>query len=168
MTDLSPAADTLSDITTELFAVNGALLRAGDALSARFGLTSARWQVLGLLHDGPQSAAHLARERGLRRQAVQQTVVKLVEEGLVSTGPNPADRRAPLVSLTAKGREALARIEPAERRWLEHLAGDLNPDDLKATLRVLRDLRTVLADELPPSLTGDADATSTNTVTDPA
>ncbi|MQS11273.1 winged helix-turn-helix transcriptional regulator [Streptomyces kaniharaensis] len=165
MTDLSPAAETLSDITTELFAVNGALLRAGDALSARFGLTSARWQVLGLLHDGPQSAARLARERGLRRQAVQQTVVKLVEEGLVSTSPNPADRRAPLVALTAEGADALARIEPAERHWMEHLAGGLDPDDLKATLRLLRGLRSVLAEGLPPSATGGADAAG---VTDPA
>ncbi|MBV6695862.1 MarR family winged helix-turn-helix transcriptional regulator [Kitasatospora aureofaciens] len=165
MTDLSPSAETLSDITTELFAVNGGLLRAGDALSARFGLTSARWQVLGLLHDGPQSAAHLARERGLRRQAVQQVVVKLVEEGLVSTSPNPADRRAPLVSLTAKGADALARIEPAERHWMEHLAGGLDPDDLKATLRLLRGLRAVLADGLPASATGGADAAG---VTDPA
>ncbi|MFF2044101.1 MarR family winged helix-turn-helix transcriptional regulator [Kitasatospora sp. NPDC058170] len=153
MTDLSPAADTLSEITTELFAVNGALLRAGDALSGRFGLTSARWQVLGLLAEGPQSAAHLARERGLRRQAAQQTVVKLVEDGLVSTAPNPADRRAPLVSLTAKGADALARLEPAERRWLEHLAAALDPDDLKATRRLLRGLRAVLADELPLSVT---------------
>ncbi|MFD7830868.1 MarR family winged helix-turn-helix transcriptional regulator [Kitasatospora sp. NPDC059803] len=156
MTDLSPVADTLSEITTELFAVNGALLRAGDGLSGRFGLTSARWQVLGLLADGPHSAAHLARERGLRRQAVQQTVVKLVEDGLATTRPNPADRRAPLVSLTAKGADALALLEPAERRWLEHLASPLDPDDLKATLRVLRGLRAALADELPPSVAGDS------------
>ncbi|MEV5508751.1 MarR family winged helix-turn-helix transcriptional regulator [Streptomyces orinoci] len=165
MTDFSPAAETLSDITTELFAVNGALLRAGDALSARFGLTSARWQVLGLLADGPQSAAHLARERGLRRQAVQQTVVKLVEEGLVATSPNPADRRAPLVSLTAKGADVLARIEPAERLWMEHLADGLDPDDLKATLRMLRGLRAMLAEGLPPAPGGDPEAAAVTSPT---
>ncbi|MFE4517226.1 MarR family winged helix-turn-helix transcriptional regulator [Kitasatospora sp. NPDC056783] len=167
MTDLSPTAETLSGVTTELFAVNGALLRAGDALSARFGLTSARWQVLGLLADGPQSAAQLARERGLRRQAVQQTVVKLVDEGLVTTAANPADRRAPLVSLTAEGAAALARIEPAERRWMEHLADGLDPDDLKAALRLLRGLRAVLAEGLPPSAGGGADAAAVG-VTGPA
>ncbi|KOG86819.1 MarR family transcriptional regulator, partial [Streptomyces varsoviensis] len=51
MTSPTPRADAVVELTSEVFAVNGRLLRAGDQLSAHAGLTSARWQVAGLLLD---------------------------------------------------------------------------------------------------------------------
>ncbi|GCD48027.1 MarR family transcriptional regulator [Streptomyces paromomycinus] len=133
--------DALVEVTAEVFAVNGRLLREGDWLSAHAGLTSARWQVAGLLLDGPSTVARLARERGLRRQAVQQTVDRLRAEGVVTTRPNPQDQRSPLVELTPGGRQALDDLRPLEQRWLEHLAGDIPSEDLHVALSVLRRLR---------------------------
>ncbi|WP_406636080.1 MarR family winged helix-turn-helix transcriptional regulator [Amycolatopsis sp. WGS_07] len=148
MHGLTPDGQLLNDITVEIFAVNGRFLRTGDAVSGKVGLTSARWQVMGLLTNGPAPVAHLARERGLRRQAVQQTVGRLEAEGMVEVGPNPRDRRAPLVQLTARGKQALEDLDPIERRWIEGLAEPFSHEDLDATLRVLRALRGQLDEQL--------------------
>jgi hypothetical protein len=62
-------ADAVSDLSVEVFRLNGELLAAGDALVAELGLTSARWQVLGAiaLSPAPLPIAHVARNMGLRR-----------------------------------------------------------------------------------------------------
>ncbi|MFD2468858.1 MarR family winged helix-turn-helix transcriptional regulator [Amycolatopsis silviterrae] len=148
MHGLTPDAQLLNDIAVEVFAVNGRFIRTGDAVSGKVGLTSARWQVMGLLQDGPSPVAHLARERGLRRQAVQQTVGRLEAEGMVEVGANPRDRRAPLVHLTPQGKQALDDLDPIEREWMEGLAKPIPSADLKATLRVLRALRGQLDEQL--------------------
>jgi DNA-binding MarR family transcriptional regulator len=144
----TPAGRALTSVTIEVFAVNGRLIRIGDKMSAAVGLTTARWQVMGLLQYGPATAAQLARERGLRRQAVQQTVSKLQAEGMVKIGPNPRDRRAPLVHLTTRGKQALEEIYPIELRWIEQLATLVPLDDMETTLRTLRALRARLDEQL--------------------
>ncbi|MEV0264789.1 MarR family winged helix-turn-helix transcriptional regulator [Streptomyces sp. NPDC050617] len=151
MTSSTPRADAVVELTAEVFAVNGRLLRAGDQLSAHAGLTSARWQVAGLLLDGPATVAQLARERGLRRQAVQQTVDRLRAEGMVATSPNPHDQRSPLVELTDAGRGALDDLAPREQRWLDELAAGIPARDLRTAIGVLRALRTKLDEQLDDS-----------------
>ncbi|MGA5560968.1 MarR family winged helix-turn-helix transcriptional regulator [Streptomyces platensis] len=153
MDSSTPEADTLVEVTAEVFAVNGRLLRAGDRLSATAGLTSARWQVAGLLLDGPSTVAGLARERGLRRQAVQQTVDRLRAEGIVTTSPNPQDQRSPLVELTDRGRQALDDLLPLERQWLQQLTSGIAHEDLRTTALVLRRLREKLDTQLDESPT---------------
>ncbi|MER7312122.1 MULTISPECIES: MarR family winged helix-turn-helix transcriptional regulator [Streptomyces] len=141
MDSSAPDLDALIEVTVEVFAVNGRLLREGDSLTAHVGLTSARWQVAGLLLSGPSTVARLARERGLRRQAVQQTVERLKAEGIVTTRPNPHDQRSPLVELTARGRQALDDLRPLERQWLGYLAEDIPVEDMHVAIAVLRRLR---------------------------
>ncbi|KMO09704.1 MarR family transcriptional regulator, partial [Methylobacterium indicum] len=84
-----------------MFRLNGDLLTAGDALVDDLGLTSARWQVLGAvaLSPVPLPVAHIARNMGLTRQAVQRVVDDLHEVGFVRIDPNPHHRRAHLVAL---------------------------------------------------------------------
>ncbi len=144
MDSSAPDLAALIEVTAEVFAVNGRLLREGDSLTAHAGLTSARWQVAGLLLSGPSTVARLARERGLRRQAVQQTVERLKAEGVVTTRPNPQDQRSPLVELTARGRQALDDLRPLERRWLEYLAEDIPAEDMRVAIAVLSRLREKL------------------------
>ena len=63
--------DAVTELVLETFRLNGQLLAAGDALVAKVGLTSARWQVLGAiaLSAAPLPVAHIARNMGLTRQA---------------------------------------------------------------------------------------------------
>ena len=70
------ASDAATDLILETFRLNGSLLAAGDAMVADLGLTSARWQVLGAiaLSPVPLPVAHIARNMGLTRQAVQRLI----------------------------------------------------------------------------------------------
>ena len=102
------AGAALSGSVLDLFKLSSRMLAAGDRLVASLGLTSARWQVLGTIvaAEQPQPVAWLARDMGANRQNVQRIVNDLEREGLVGFAPNPHHRRASLVVLTDKGRQA--------------------------------------------------------------
>ena len=143
----TPSAETLTDLVLTLFRVNNATLIWGDRLVRPFGLTSARWQVMGAIAyaDRPQPVAWLARDLGANRQNVQRIVNELVQEGLLQFENNPHHKRAQLVVLTAEGKHA---YDDAIRFWdpaADDLAKGLSLDDLATTLRVLSVLRSRLA-----------------------
>ncbi|GGP55396.1 MarR family winged helix-turn-helix transcriptional regulator [Saccharothrix coeruleofusca] len=133
-----------TELLVEVFRVNGLLLAAGDRLAAPAGLTSARWQVLGVVDHGPCTVAAVARTMGLTRQAVRQTAVGLVREGMAEFRDNPADRRARLLVLTPRGRSALRRVERAQAAWANETADRVPLDDLRAACGTLRDLADLL------------------------
>lgn len=105
-----------------VFRLNGRLIEAGDRLTAPFGLSSARWQVLGPIEQGPMTVAKIARAMGLRRQSVQRLVGALAADGFVELTANPAHRRAPLVALRERGLAALTKINAIQAAWANGLA----------------------------------------------
>lgn len=147
MTGLSPAGWTFSELLVEVFRVNGLLLAAGDDLARPAGLTSARWQVLGVVDHGPATVAQVARTMGLTRQTVRQTADALVRDRLVEFADNPAHRRARLMTLTPAGRTALRYVEERQAGWASSVAKRLPHTDLRAALAVLRDLGDLLEDQ---------------------
>lgn len=147
MTELSPGGQAFSELLVEVFRVNGLLLAAGDALTRPAGLTSARWQVLGVVDHGPVTVAQVARTMGLTRQSVRQTAEALARDGLVAFTGNPADRRARLMTLTEAGRTALRYVEQRQADWASAVAGRMPHSELRAALAVLRDLGDLLEDE---------------------
>ena len=147
MTELSPRGWAFSELLVEVFRVNGLLLAAGDALTRPNGLTSARWQVLGVVDHGPVTVAQVARTMGLTRQSVQQTADALARDGMVEFVDNPADRRARLMALTETGRAALRHVEERQAGWASAIGARLPHTDLRAALAVLRDLGDLLEDE---------------------
>ncbi|MFJ1766651.1 MarR family winged helix-turn-helix transcriptional regulator [Amycolatopsis sp. NPDC088138] len=137
----SARAETFTRVIDAVFACNGGFLAAGDALTAPVGLTAAQWQVLGFLEDGAATAAEVARRRGLRRQSVQETVNRLLRNGMLDRLPNPADARAPLLSLTSKAESAMDALGAAQVAWAEELAAEVPEGELEVTLRTLQRLR---------------------------
>lgn len=144
MTGLSAGGQAFSELLIEVFRVNGLLLAAGDELTRPVGLTSARWQVLGVVDHGPVTVAQVARIMGLTRQSVQQTADALVRDGQVQLVPNPAHRRARLMTLTPEGRTALRYVEEQQAAWATAIAERLPHSELRACLAVLRDLGDLL------------------------
>jgi DNA-binding MarR family transcriptional regulator len=143
------AADAVSNLSIEIFRLNGDLLAAGDALVADIGLTSARWQVLGAiaLSPAPLPVAHLARNMGLARQSVQRIANDLEAEGLLRFAPNPHHQRAKLALLTERGRKA---YDAAMKRWQPRAAAlgrSLKHVEIAAALEVLRTIRRRLESE---------------------
>jgi DNA-binding MarR family transcriptional regulator len=146
MQDRTPTAEALTELILEVFRVNGDLLAAGNLLTRPCGQTSARWQVLGALRNGPLPVAGIAREMGLARQSVQRTTDLLADDGVVEFLDNPAHRRAKLVRLTSEGRDVLAQISRRQVDWTNGLAEALPFGDkrVRSALEVIRHLRIEL------------------------
>lgn len=144
MTTLTTRGLAFSDLLVEVFRVNGLLLSAGDQLAQPAGLTSARWQVLGVVDHGPATVAQVARIMGLTRQAVQQTANALARDRMVLYQDNPRDRRAQLMVLTPRGRTALRQVERRQAAWANRVAERLTVAELRATTETLRDLGDLL------------------------
>jgi DNA-binding MarR family transcriptional regulator len=144
---------SLTDLIIGVFRLNGALLVSGDALVGDLGLTSARWQVLGAiaLSPVPLPVAHLARNMGLTRQAVQRSVDEMRNDGLVRLDPNPHHRRAMLVTMTELGSSAYRAASERQERWADVLAAGLSPEDIEAASLLTRELQRRL--EASPSIT---------------
>ena len=139
----TPAGEILTNLMLDLFRLNSLILRAGDRLVAPLGLTSARWQILGAIvaAEHPQPVAWLARDLGANRQNVQRIVNDLQKEGLVALDPNPHHRRAQLVVLTDKGREAYNAAMELQTPWVNQLSDELSANDLQTMHRAIIALR---------------------------
>lgn len=133
-------ANDFTKLILEVFRVNGLLIEAGNLLCAPVDLSSARWQVLGVVEHGPAPVATVARIMGLARQSVQQTADALERDGLIEYRENPHHRRAKLMVLTPQGRDALDYVQERLTEWSERIGGELDPDDLTTALALLRHL----------------------------
>lgn len=137
------AGETLTNLMLDLFRLNSLILRAGDRLVAPLGLTSARWQILGAIvaAELPQPVAWLARDLGANRQNVQRIVNDLHKEGLIALEPNPHHRRAQLVVLTEKGRDAYDAAMELQTPWINQLSEGLSANELQTMHRAIIALR---------------------------
>ncbi len=145
----------MTELVLQIFRVNGLLLTVGDDLTRDLGLTSARWQVLGALADGPLTAAQIARNMGLKRQSVQRLVDVLTEQGILLFEDNPHHRRAKLVRLSEAGQRKYERISKIQARWVNSVSEDVDVQELNAAITLLRNLEVRLQKptdfvDLPP------------------
>jgi len=134
-------AEAFTELVLEVFRLNGELLAEGDRLCAPHGQTSARWQVLGALASGPETASGVAVQMGLTRQSVQRTIDLLLEEGLCESIPNPRHKRALLIRLTKKGERILEKITGEQLQWATKHAKPLSESDLRKAINLLREIR---------------------------
>ena len=152
--DATEPANALSELVVHVFRLDGVLRAVGDAMSAPSGQTTARWRVLAALDHGPLTVAEIARAWWLARQTVQRLADTLDEEGralvwlpanaLVAYGPNPAHRRAKLVTLTPAGRAALTEIRAAQQHWADTVGARISESDLRTANRILAHVLDVL------------------------
>ncbi len=99
-------------LTQATFRLNNLLTAERDRLVADMGLTSARWQVLEAVgqQSAPVSAAHVARQLQVSRQAVQRVLNDLAQQGVVQLTPDSGDRRAQCVAITQPGATMLLEL----------------------------------------------------------
>lgn len=133
-------AEPATVLLISLFRLNGALLATGDRLVSDLGLTSARWQVLGVIANTPVPlpVASIARNIGLTRQGVRQVVSELVNSGFVQLEPNPHHRRANLVVLTPKGRAVHLAAKERWDRWTRGLVDGVPAGEIQAAAGLLQ------------------------------
>jgi len=140
------AGDALTSLILDLFRLNSLLLTAGDRLVARLGLTSARWQILGVVaaSERPQPVSWLARDMGANRQNVQRIINDLRKQGLVAFETNPHHRRAQLVVLTDKGKQTFDAAMRLQAPWINSLSEGFLVKDIQTVEQVIMALRQKL------------------------
>ena len=136
--------DLLSRSALGVFRLNGQFLAVAEELAGPSGLTAAWWQVLGAVLREPLTVAGIAREMGITRQGVQRIADLLVERGLAEYRPNPAHRRAKLLTPTEEGLAAIRRIDPGHAAFADRLAEAFGEAELAEAVEVLERLSKVL------------------------
>jgi DNA-binding MarR family transcriptional regulator len=140
----TPAGDAFSGLIVRLFRLNGILAAEGETLARPAGQTTARWQLLAAIEEGPATVAQIARTLGLARQSVQRVADALEGAGLVAYDDNPRHRRARLVALTEEGRAALATIQAAQRPWADAIGAAVGERNLRQATAQLDRVLAVL------------------------
>ena len=135
-----------TEVVLEIFKVNGLLATEGDRLTTEYGLSSARWKVLGALEMSniPLTVPQIARVMGLTRQAVQRLADAMEKNGLLVYQNNPHHKRARYVVLTSKGKEIYYKIGEKQIPWANQNSKDISVDDFITTLSVLRKITLLL------------------------
>lgn len=147
MEELNHHGDLFTQLIVEIFRLNGLILEAGDRIAEPVGLTSARWQVLGIVEHEPIPVAHVARYMGLSRQTIQQTADGLAREGFITYRENPHHRRAKLMQITKKGEDALEYVREQQAAWAERVSSEQSIVGLQQAVELLRGLRRNLDDD---------------------
>jgi DNA-binding MarR family transcriptional regulator len=84
--------------------------------------------VFRFVRDDGLRLTRLAELAGITKQSAGEIVDDLAERGYVERAPDPADKRAKLIVLTEKGREAqatgFALFADVERRWIERFGAE--------------------------------------------
>jgi len=135
-----------TDIVLEIFRLGGLLVSEGDRMGAEYGLTSARWKILGALYIAGEALTvpQIARRMGLTRQAVQRLVDAMSEDGLLRFQDNPSHKRARLIALSEHGDRVYRALYDKQALWAQDLAADSGEEELATTLETLRRIAAAL------------------------
>ena len=103
------------------------------------GLTLRQLRALGIIdHDQPLNLSTLAEGLGVNASNASRTCDQLVDRGLVERTRNPDDRRGILLSLSARGRQALATIMRSRRTVLGGIVAQMSSADQEALMASMR------------------------------
>ncbi|MFE3457659.1 MarR family winged helix-turn-helix transcriptional regulator [Nocardiopsis aegyptia] len=121
-------------------------LHSDRLLGASIGLSEARARLLVTVGDRePARMGRLASDLGVSARSVTGMVDALEREGLITREPDPDDRRATLLRLTADSRDRMHRLHEAQNRLAEELLAPLSSEDRADLHRVLHLLRSAAA-----------------------
>jgi DNA-binding MarR family transcriptional regulator len=94
-----------------------------------------------LLRHGPMRPGALAEHLRIAPRSATEVVDDLQQRGLVERTPDPADRRATLLTLTASGLATGDAIRAARQAAAERFFAGLSETDRSDLTRILRHLR---------------------------
>ncbi|MFD4462121.1 MarR family winged helix-turn-helix transcriptional regulator [Nocardia sp. NPDC058480] len=131
------------------------LVQAADAyeralnplLRAELGtdLRPAHYPVFRYLAPGGSRVTELAEAAGMTQQSMGELVTHLEKSGYVERTSDPADRRARLILLTARGRDAVALGGQLLARIEQTIAAELGADSVVVLRNALARLPAVIA-----------------------
>jgi DNA-binding MarR family transcriptional regulator len=128
------------DVVALLFDTSRKLcLQSDRLLGAMIGLSEARARLLVAVGQlEPARMGRLANDLGVSPRSVTAMVDALEREGLLTREPDPEDRRATLLRLTADSRARMSRLFETQYELAEELLEPLDADDRANLFRMLR------------------------------
>jgi DNA-binding MarR family transcriptional regulator len=120
--------------------------RVRARLRERFAITLPRFDLMAQLERHPQGLkmGELSRRLMVTSGNVTGLTDQLAAEGLVERTPIPADRRAYLVRLTPKGKQAFDAMAAAHERWIIDIFSGLAETERRKLHALLGTLKTTL------------------------
>lgn len=116
-------------------------MHASRLVTESLGEVGARrfhYRVLASLEqDGPMSQAALGRRNRIHLSDMVATLNQLAEEGSIVRTPDPHDRRRNVVTVTARGRTRLRKLEKQVHQVQDDLLAPLTPDERTEFTRLL-------------------------------
>ena len=101
--------------------------------------SNAEMRLFAALRGKSRSISELSRYLSISRQAVHQTVHKLIERGIVRLEPAESNKREKLVVITDKGREA-QKITAEHFRIIENrMARNIGRNNVEVLRRLLKE-----------------------------
>lgn len=95
--------------------------------------------ILSLLDgQGPQRLGRVAAEFRLDPSTITRQVQSVVQRGYAEKTPDPSDRRASILSLTPRGREAVRAAREARLEFLDELLADWTAAEREEFLHALK------------------------------
>jgi DNA-binding MarR family transcriptional regulator len=129
-------------LVEEFWALSRRLRAAAREALAEWDVTPSQARALGVLRRcGPLRLGDLAEHLRIAPRSATEVVDGLEERALVDRRPDPADRRATLVALTARGEEVAAGIWAARTSGAGSLFARLPAPDRADLARILAALR---------------------------
>jgi DNA-binding MarR family transcriptional regulator len=133
--DLAPSSDELAE---RFFGVAHAAKHRTNARMAAAGLSLARFRVLKALRSGPLRMNEVSTILGVAPRTITTMVDTLEGEGYVVRLPDPSDRRATRLEMTAEGRRQLSRVRSARHHaGAAEMFDALNAEEKRDLARLL-------------------------------
>jgi DNA-binding MarR family transcriptional regulator len=145
-------ASVEESIVLAVLDLSNQLGKLGEGLAAHAGLTTQQWLILLQVAGDPNFhqpggraarpsggvlGSEIALARGVSRASVSTLVAQLLGKRLIRRQPEAGDRRRKGLSITAKGRTALARLDASRRLANRVLLAELSARERAALLRSL-------------------------------
>jgi len=137
--------DDRPDLAAMVVPLGRALLEIEAPILRDHGLSMWAYIALSRLADGPvRGQAVLAEEIGADKTRIIDVLDDLQERGLIRREPDPADRRARLLAVTAQGQQLRDQVRSAIRSAEQPLLATLPAVERTAFLRALQQLTAKL------------------------
>ena len=107
-------------------------MRGWGHFAKNTGLSMPQFSILMQLHyRGTCSVSDISHRFDYSAAAASQLVEKLVQAGYLERAEDPNDRRAKLLTLSAKGGELIKQGMEERYRWMDDLVNTLSAEDQK-------------------------------------
>lgn len=110
-----------------------------DKVLQKHGVSKPIYRVMTVLRERqPASIGSIAEAALTKRSTVSRIIDRMVEQGLVTTEPNPEDNRITEVTLTSAGQQKLRKLTPIVGRQFVRAMDGISERDIAHLLKTLQ------------------------------